>query len=221
MPSQDHVTGVHRCSVGAAHRLHSQLVAVKKGEHIQKLGDIGVRQAKRWLDSTLMAEVHWISGEPGDGKITFERADGEELFTFDMGGLLTGLAHKSKVFVGECKNYQDAGDQGALYRRFLAQCYRAEDSSTFVDAYLWITSAPFLSTQWSKKEGVDFIKESIELKERHKEIALGSSTFDEEIAQAVSDKLITVVISKRQLKMLSLDGEELLKVQKAILGARG
>ena len=42
---------------------------VAKGEALHESGREGVRKVRRWLNSTLMAEVLWIAGTAGDNHL--------------------------------------------------------------------------------------------------------------------------------------------------------
>jgi hypothetical protein len=189
---------------------------VAKGETNHEIGRDGVRKARLWLDSTLMASVQWISGTAGDNKLRFDRADGKETFTFDLGGLIMEPGQASGIFMGECKHRRDTG-LGTEFRQFLAQCYLAESINSVADYFLWISFTPFLMSDWQIKESVDYIERAVD---ENESIALGGGTFDSEIAERVSHKLITVVLSDQQIAKLSLGEHELIEVQQALIKIR-
>ena len=129
---------------------------------------------------------------------------------------MTEPSQDSGIFMGECKHRKDT-KLGSEFRQFLAQCYRAESVGTLADYFFWISFTPFLMKDWQIKESVDYIEAAVM---DNKPIALGDDAFDPEIAQRVSDKLITVVLSDRQLEHLSLGESELIEVQQALLKIR-
>lgn len=198
------------------------------GEQIQQLGEQGAQRAKRWLESTCRAEVKWNNPAVGVGKLQYRKAgagDQSEAqgdwFSFDLGGTLLGGDQDGNVFLAEAKKYQNAADQGVKYRTFLAQCYCVEQShSQFVDQYLWITWAPFLVNTWETLLTPAFVKTAATEDTARKYIALGDADYDAEIGTSVATKVMLVVLGDRQEISLSLRGNELVHVRKALLELR-
>lgn len=199
------------------------------GEQIQQLGDHGAQRAKRWLESTCRAEVKWNNPTSGIKKLQFAKAgapDGStaqgDHFSFDLGGNFLGGDADGQVFLAESKKYAVPADQGTEYRKFLAKCYRVEQQAgNFYDQYLWITWSPFLVNSWDQLLTPAYIESSITGDEACKYIALGESDYDAAVGAAVSTKLLIVVLADGQEVVLSLHGDELLHVRKALLEFRG
>jgi hypothetical protein len=200
----------------------------RTGEQIQQLGEQGAQRAKRWLESTCRAEVKWNNPTIGLKKLTFRKAgapdDSEaqgDWFSFDLGGTFLGGDANGEVFLAECKKYAAAGDQGIEYRKFLAKCYRVEsEHGAFHDRYLWVTWAPFSITSWPGLMTPAYVEESVTKDQERIRIALGDAAFDATVGTAVAEKLLIVVLSDGQEVLLSLHGDELMHVRKALLEFR-
>lgn len=199
------------------------------GEQIQQLGDQGSQRAKRWLESTCRAEVKWNNPTSGIKKLQFIKAGAPagstaqgDFFSFDLGGNFLGGDADGDVFVAESKKYATAADQGVEYRKFLAKCYCVEvQAGNFYDHYLWITWAPFLVTAWDQLLGASYIETAVTGDDMCKYTALGAGAYDPAVGEAVAGKLLIVVLSDGQEVVLSLHGDELLHVRKALLELRG
>jgi hypothetical protein len=199
------------------------------GEQIQELGDHGSQRAKRWMESTCRAEVKWNNPTIGIKKLQFTKVgapDGStaqgDFFSFDLGGNLLGGEADGDVFLAESKKYATAADQGVEYRKFLAKCYSVEvDAGDFYDHYLWATWAPFLVNSWDQLLTPDYVETAVTGEDACRYIALGDGAYQAAVGEAVANKLIIVVLSDGQEVVLSLRGDELLHVRKALLELRG
>jgi hypothetical protein len=199
------------------------------GEQIQKLGEKGGQRAKRWLESTCRAEVKWNNPDIGVGKLQYDKAGAKpnsnaqgDFFSFDLGGTLLGGEMEGEVFLAESKKYKNSSDQGTEYRKFLAKCYRVQDQyDKFCDCFMWITWAPFLVTDWDKLMTPAYINSAVTSNDECKYIALGNANYDPSIGTALAAKLLIVVLADGQEVALSLHGDELLHVRKALLELRG
>jgi hypothetical protein len=131
------------------------------GESIHDLGREGARRAKRWLEATTRAHVHWTN--PGAAqKLSFQWADGG-WYSFDLGGVLRGEDLAGKEFYAETKFYRSAGDQGSHYRGFLARCYRSlAVAPGRCDVFMWITWSPFLVNSWDRLRSARMVRECVE-----------------------------------------------------------
>lgn len=204
-------------------------MAVNTGEQIQQLGDQGSQRAKRWLESTCRAEVKWNNPTVGVGKLQYRKAgahpDSESLgdyFSFDLGGSFLGGDADGELFLAESKKYATASDQGVEYRKFLAKCYRVEtDFGKIYDHYLWITWAPFLVTTWDQLLKPPYLEQAITTDEACRYIALGDTEVVDARCEAVAAKVLIIVLADGQELVLSLHGNELLHVRKALLELRG
>lgn len=199
------------------------------GEQIQQLGNHGSQRAKRWLEATCRAEVKWNNPSTGIKKLQFSKAGAAagstaqgDFFSFDLGGNFLGGDADGEVFLAESKKYATAADQGVEYRKFLSKCYRVEaGAGNFYDQYLWITWAPFLVTSWDQLLTTAYVESAVTGDDSCKYIALGADPYDPSIGGAVSKKLLIVVLADGQEVVLSLHGDELLHVRKALLELRG
>jgi len=198
------------------------------GEQIQQLGNHGSQRAKRWLESTCRAEVKWNNPELGVNKLQYRKAgaapdsqDPADFFSFDLGGNLLGGDVDGEIFLAESKKYMNAGDQGTQYRKFLAQCYRVQvEHGNFCDHFLWVTWAPFLVNSWDALLTAEYVATAAAGDEVGKYIALGDENIDAAVRDAVAAKLSVVVLADRQEVLLSLHGDELMHVRKALLEFR-
>lgn len=198
------------------------------GEQIQQLGEQGSHRAKRWLESTCRAEVKWNNPSVGIRKLQYRKAGAPpdsnaqgDYFSFDLGGSFLGGKADGDLFVAESKKYATAADQGTEYRRFLAKCYRVEtDHGNVYDHYLWITWSPFLVNTWDQLLTPEFVELAVTGGDANKYIALGEAQFDPALGANIAQKLLLVVLSDGQEVVLSLHGDELLHVRKALLELR-
>lgn len=199
------------------------------GEQIQQLGEQGAQRAKRWLESTCRAEVKWNNPSRNPGKLQFLKAGAAassnaqgDWFSFDLGGNFLGGGIDGEVFLAECKKYASAGDQGTEYRRFIAKCYKVESEfARYCDQFIWITWAPFLVNTWGQLLTPTFVETAVTGDATCTYIALGANDYDGAVGAAVAKKLLVVVLADGQEVGLSLHGDELLHVRKALLELRG
>ncbi len=195
------------------------------GEEVHARGAQGSERAKRWLEGTCRADVHWINPSLCPEKLKFDKAiatpDHPATFSFDLGGILRGGEEEGKVFLAEVKFYRRPNDQGTQYPLFLSKCYRVEDSRpNAYDRYLWITWAPFLSSSWHLLLSSGYVGKSVGGSTKGREIALGEADPSDDVVSRVALKLIVVVLSADQEKVLSLNGSELIEVRKALIASR-
>jgi len=198
------------------------------GEQIQLLGEQGSHRAKRWLESTCRAEVKWNNPSIGVSRLQYRKAGADpdseaqgDFFSFDLGGTLLGGESEGELFFAESKKYESASDQGTHYRKFIAQCYRVEtEYGQFCDHYLWITWAPFLVNSWDELRTPQYVEKAVTGDESCRYIALGDSPYQTTAGENVAIKLIIVVLADAQEVVLSLHGNELLHVRKALLEYR-
>lgn len=198
------------------------------GEQIQALGEKGSQRAKRWLDSTCRAEVKWNNPNLGVDKLQYSKAGAAadsdaqgDFFSFDLGGNFLGGEVDGELFLAESKKYSAANDQGTHYRKFLAQCYRVECvAAQFVNHFLWVTWAPFLVNSWDELVTPQYVATAVNSNDDTRYIALGGATYDPAIGDRVAKKATIVVLGDAQEVLLSLHGDELMHVRKALLELR-
>lgn len=205
------------------------------GEEIQHKGEIGASRAKRWLERTSRADVHWVNPDTiAKEKLEFEWCN-HTTFSFDLGGVFTGSGDnvrdslEGKNFLAEVKFYEQASDQGVLFVDFLAKCYRAKvEDRRHADIFLWISWAPFSVGKWRKLHSSDEIRSAL-LSEKNYERALGVNTRDQArdvlqrpevvaLCEQLADNIWVIILSENEEKYLSLSAEELsFLIQRRIL----
>lgn len=146
-------------------------------------------------------------------------AAGVEPFSFDIAGVLKGDAVDGQEFLGECKNYQGAGDQGTLYNEFVAKCYCAMKARPErCDNFMWITWAPFLVTSWATLRSADYVKSAVinhrdkAMNEPDKDAAL--LAIDMVAVNATAERLWMIVLSERQERALMMSSAHLGLIRK-------
>jgi hypothetical protein len=144
---------------GAALRRHNVVVIGQistklvhaSGEEQHAAGQDGARRAKRWLEATTRADVHWVNPDPiALKKLTFKWIDGSP-FSYDLAGLFLRGQIEGQEFFAESKKNKNAQDQNKLYNEYLAKCYVAlGDQPARCDNFMWITWSAFATTTWDK-----------------------------------------------------------------------
>lgn len=173
------------------------------GEALHQAGAEGVKRAKRWLEATTRAHVYWEIPEANAlSKLEFEWADGSK-FSFDLGGVLVGGPLANQLFLAECKKYKVAGDQGTHHREFLAKCFRVYKAQPDrADNFIWMTWAPFRSTQWDVLCSAAEVIAAAEAKAQLVGIPEGEDISAD--AAIVADRLWIVVLSDKQEEHLTM-----------------
>ena len=189
------------------------------GEEMHAAGVEGVQNAKRWLDATTRADVHWIfPNEAARPRLSFKWADGRD-YAFDIGGLFRGGDLANRTFLGEVKNYKTIGGQPEMYREYLAGCYRARQlNPSMADQFMWITWNPFLVDSWAKLTTADEVRAAV-IKYSKQTLGVDPEQAETHIpagtCEAVAESLWLLVLSSRhELLMLSLED------RKAVIAAQ-
>ena len=178
------------------------------GEALHDQGKDGAIRAKKWLDGTTRVRASWLNTDPSAAqKLSFRWPSSNTLFSFDMGGILRGGEFENQMFMVECKKYTTTGNQGSMYREYLAKCYVATTlNSAITDHFMWITWHPFLVDSWRDLCKPEQIRKGlIEQKGR----ILGTSSTDQDIEKWVEDDVLTMVASKLWILVLSDRQEQL------------
>ena len=190
------------------------------GEETQAIGAEGVRKAKHFLEGTGRAEVLWDNPSAGLNKLKYTKANGGT-YSFDCGGNLEGEGNEGRTFLAEVKHYHTLGDLARQFIDFLAKCYRTLDYSPRVaDNFLWITWHPHVASSWHEQTTAATVRNAVLKDQRTKDIALGDAEIKDNICSAVASALIIVVLSDRQLEMLSLTKRERLHMRQALMALR-
>jgi hypothetical protein len=180
----------------------SPLVA-GEAQHIGGQG--GVERARIWLEKTGRVSVQYTVYEVGLVPfLSFPDADGGE-FSFDMGGILHLDAGKAP-FLGEIKKYDVVGDQPAMYKEYLAKCYRTCVATGNPYHFVWITWHPFSQTNWTNLCTADEVRSAIHA---HKKTYCGEHVdVDDAVCAELAERLWLIVLSDRQ-ERLSMTDEQL------------
>ncbi len=185
------------------------------GEELHEKGAEGARRAKVWLERTTRVEARWVVPDRvAVPKLTFSWVKPNiDPFSFDIGGLLSGGDLEGEQFVAESKFYDNPGNQGTMYREFLAKCYCALiDRPSVCDHFFWITWAPFLVESWKELTSEEFVAKAVT---KHCEKALNcepseaADALDDTLVKEVSERLWIIVLSKRQEQHLVMSQQHL------------
>jgi hypothetical protein len=183
------------------------------GEELHRMGEIGARTVKRWLESTTRFQItHDIYGTGPEGAISHLRVgllDGTverfDLFghVLDTDGQATDSIHI------ECKDYSAAGDQGDLYFEYLAVCYSAyaRDYARLQTPpsmqFMWATTHPFAQTKYRRlSRHADGLPEEIETACVSHAARLGEYRFDPAIADELGKRLWLCIVNPRVEEMM-------------------
>lgn len=181
------------------------------GESLHVKGADGAQRAKTWLEKTGTVEVRFIRTELPEAEfLSFAKATAQS-FSFDLGGILHLNSGRAQ-FYAEVKYYSGVGGQPAMYEEFLAQCYRATDLHKMPYHFMWITWHPFSITNWSSLCDAATIKSAVNA--RKAEYLNEDAVVDEELCDALADRLWLIVLSDKQ-ETLSMPDEMLAELRKA------
>jgi hypothetical protein len=175
----DHILGRNGMSAETAHRK----------------GHDGVIMAKRWLESTTRFRIHFSVYE-SEANCTVQLFGGKAK-VFDMRGVHIdddGSTNRCPLYV-EVKNYDNAGDQGGEYEKYLQNCYlaaarEAEDGADRKTEFMWLTWHPFSQKKWSALCSEEELRDAL--------AKLELEMIDDTIVRALSERLWLVVLSRRQ-----------------------
>lgn len=201
-------------------------------EETHKIGEVGAYRIRRWLDSTFRFRIdRSIYDLDREGKPypmmrlpQLTKADpetgepvGRSYERFDLRGmLLDENGVPGRTLLVECKEYSDAGNQGALYDEYLAVCYSGfVKMSLDVDAptdmeFMWATTHPFAQTTYKTLTTAARISEACQT---HAD-RLGDHDFDMSIAEQLAPRLWLAIVNARVEEMVMG-----LPLRKAVVGA--
>ncbi|MGW5364460.1 hypothetical protein [Actinopolymorpha pittospori] len=188
------------------------------GEELHERGAEGARRAKVWLERTTRAEARWVTPDRvAVPKLTFPWASGAKDakdFSFDLGGLLRGGSLEGQQFFVESKFYTSPGNQGTMFREFLAKCYSAYKARPEIcDHFFWITWAPFLVSHWSKLDKPEYVRSAI-IENRERALGVEDETdaelkIDGPDVEEVAKRLWIIVLSEKQEQQLVMSSDHL------------
>jgi hypothetical protein len=171
------------------------------GERQHEAGREGVRQVKRWLESTTRFHVPWdVYGSPNQTTVTLR---GGAAKAFDIAGHLIGEdADAGPPFYGEVKNYRSVSNQASLYQEYLAVSYSAARQATSAEhdpaiEFMWVTWHPFSQSKFLALCEPDEIAAACAAYPDH----LGGEEFDRRFAETVASRLWLLIVNPRQTEM--------------------
>lgn len=183
------------------------------GEAMHQKGAQGAQRAKRWLDSTARTRSSWTNeDEVPAGRLEFRWPhEGQQPFSFDIGGELYGDPYDHHFFAAEVKNY--SGDAlGGHYDDYLAKCYLVfRDYSNWVNQFMFLTWHPFRVTSWTKQcDPEAIVAGCLRNKKRlfnEDEDELALAKIDTNLVEELKDRLWLIILSEKQEQLLMSDDD--------------
>lgn len=181
------------------------------GEGQHKVGEDGVRRAKKWLEATTRVHSSWtVYDDRQVSRLTFDWPHHAEPFSYDLGGILFGGEFDKDLFLAESKKYAGDQDQGKHFDKFLAQSYVAlRDEPKLADHFMWITWAPFRVTTWSKISHPEKIVHALVKVQPYRTWVFGEGVSEDEAASLVDQKIVDNLSSRMWMIVLSDRQEKL------------
>jgi hypothetical protein len=171
------------------------------GEETQEAGRIGARRAKIWLEATTRAKAPWVN-PVGAAKLKFPWAN-SGTFSYDLGGVFRGDELDGLEFFAESKFYTKAHDQAALYREYLAKCYRAfRLMPQRCDTFLWITWSPFMVKRWDEIRTPEFVYECVDTFRTKAHDPQDGPNVDKDLCEEISKRAWLIFLSAEQEKLV-------------------
>jgi hypothetical protein len=204
------------------------------GEAMHQKGADGTRRAKRWLDSTTRTKATWTNEDAvSAGRLEFHWPhDGQQPFSFDLGGILYGSPFDGHAFLAEVKKYSGSSDLGGHFDDFLAKCYLVHrDHSKWANEFMFLTWHPFRSNSWTKLGNKDSVvagcvKNRSRLfdipngdskEEKAQSVEQAKAAVDMDVVDELTARLWVVVLSKKQEELLMSDEDRALVIQSRIV----
>lgn len=188
------------------------LKSLYRGEQLHRMGEEGAKKAALWLDSTARFAISHnaydldpSTGEPLD-HARLELLDGS-WETFDLiGNILDEKGKQGHRLYVECKNYSTDGNQGKLYREYLAVCYsafhrrwKAVDAPPSME-FMWATTHPFAVSTWTELRDLATIREACE--DETMAARLDDVPFDDDVGRELAKRLWVSVVNDRADEMI-------------------
>lgn len=195
----------------------------EQGEELHKLGELGTRRAKVWLDSTSRVSSSWTVYDAAAVKrLRFSwPVDGFKPFSFDLGGILAGGEFEQQAFIAECKKYSTKS-QGGHYDKFLAQSYvLMQDDSALADHIFWITWHPFRIDTWNvlaseAKVEAAVSKWASRIFPGYADKSDISAVIDKDAVARVAQRVWNLVLTDRQEKLVLAPNDRALVIAERI-----
>lgn len=195
------------------------------GEDSQLTGQIGLHDAKRWLDKSTRVAKAWTHEDIGLKELLEFDWPHANTFSFDLGGQFRGEKLEGQYFLAEVKKYRNESNLPQHYKSFLAKCYVAFiKKPQLCNHFLWISWSPFKARQWDRHTTAEAVKEAV-IEERKRIF----DTDDQKEALAllnvaavgaVADRVWLITLCDKQLQLV-LSPEhhgEILKLMKVSEG---
>lgn len=181
------------------------------GEGQHKVGEGGVRRAKKWLEATTRVHSSWtVYDDRQVSRLTFEWPHHDKPFSYDLGGILFGGEFDKDLFLAECKKYKGDQDQGEHFDKFLAQSYvTLRDEPRLADHFMWITWAPFRVTSWAKISQPEKIVHALVKVPRLRSWVFGEDVSEDEANRQVNSSVVADLSSRMWMIVLSDRQEKL------------
>jgi hypothetical protein len=181
-----------------------------EAEEVQELGRQGVASVKRWLEATTFIELIWNVYE-NPAMCTMSCLGVNNRKKFDLVGNFIG-GRRDPVAV-ECKQYSSTGAQHKYFKEFLAVAYSStvrettDRGSDPKREYLWVTTHPFMVTEWTSLATEKKIKEALD---EHPKMLSGNA-IDDAVVRKVSERIWVLVRHDKQ-EEITLPNDELMLV---------
>ncbi|TDZ96336.1 hypothetical protein [Mycobacteroides salmoniphilum] len=185
-----------------------------EAEEVQELGRQGVASVKRWLEATTFIELIWNVYE-NPTMCTMTCLGDNNRKKFDLVGNFIG--NRRDPVAVECKQYTSMGSQHKYFKEFLAVAYSstvretADRGSDPKREYLWVTTHPFMVTEWTTLATEAKIRDALADNPK----MLAGKEIDEEVLRKVS-KRIWVLVRHDKQEEITLPNNELMLVLTAL-----
>lgn len=177
------------------------------GEDSQLTGQLGLHNAKRWLDKSTRVAKAWSHEDLGLKELLEFTWPHDNAFSFDLGGQFRGEKLEGQYFLAEIKNYKNESDLPEHYRSFLAKCYVAfTKKPQLCDHFLWISWSPFQARKWDHHTTAAMVKDSV-LREKRRifdteDEGQALSLLDVAAVSAVADRVWLITLCDKQLQLV-------------------
>lgn len=196
------------------------------GEEEQEKGRRGAMLAKQWLDRSTRVRAELVNPDGvAKKKLQLKKAHFENetsVFSFDLGGRFRHGDFDGQEFLAECKYYAKSSDLGTHYRAFLAHCYRARAiDHMMADQFFWISFAPHGGTTWDKISSSEQVRNAV-LHPTLRNVNFlpnedPEEEFSQEIADQVSERIWTIILSDKQVEHLILTRDHFAIIEQHIV----
>jgi hypothetical protein len=198
-------------------------------EEIHKIGELGVKRIRRWLDCTYRFRIDQtiydldphghpypklrlpqLPETPGVGTSKSPRFERFDL----VGALLDENGCPGNRLYVECKESRTSGNQGRLYDEYLAVCYSgflhlSQQIGAPADVeFMWATTHPFAVSRFSSLTTADHILHACAANPGR----LGTCEPDRSIAEQLAPRLWIAIVNSRVDEMIMG-----LELQKAVV----